>query len=399
MFESLYPELDTANVRVFPLAKRKSMTRLEDILIPPSRSPQPCPANVEPLLKSCVEDVKRAREKNAAVILMYGAHLIKNGGSALLIELMRRGWITHLATNGAGVIHDWEFAYGGVSTESVKDNVANGVFGAWSETGKNILLSLMTGGLHGWGFGESLGYWTMENGGVVPDAQELMEKICHYPTDPNTAARADLLAAVNMGLPSGRHRTRHQYKPVSVAGNAWKLRVPLTVHPGIGYDIFTVHPLYNGAVVGRAGGIDFKKFCASVENLTDGVVLSVGSAIMAPQVFEKSLSVVHNLRFQAKRPPITGHSFYVVDLQEGGNWDWAHGEPPKTNPAYYLRFCKSFSRMGGTMKYVCCDNTTFIHNLLNRLGTRPVPQENGSSAADSSESSAFLHDDGSGSEF
>ena len=117
----------------------------------------------------------------------------------------------------------------------------------------------------------------------------------------------------------GRHRTRHQYKPVSVAGNAWKLRVPLTVHPGIGYDIFTVHPLYNGAVVGRAGGIDFKKFCASVENLTDGVVLSVGSAIMAPQVFEKSLSVVHNLRFQAKRLPITGHSFYVVDLQEGGN--------------------------------------------------------------------------------
>ena len=369
-FDSIYPDLDTSIIRVFPLEKRRSMTQLKDVLVTPSEEPKAFPTEAEPQLQSCVEAIRRARSQGAAVILMYGAHLIKNGGSALLIELMRRGWVTHLATNGAGAIHDWEFSYCGVSTESVKDNVARGIFGAWNETGKNILLALMCGGIRGWGFGESLGYWVMENGGVVPEAEELMEKICQYPTDDNTAARADFLFAINNGLRTGRYRTRHANKQTSVVGNAWKLKVPFTVHPGIGYDIFTVNPFYNGAVIGRAGGIDFRKFSASVEHLTNGVVLSVGSAIMAPQVFEKSLSVVHNLRFQKKRPPITGHSFYVVDLQEGGKWDWSQGEPPKDHPEYYLRFCKSFSRMGGEMKYLCCDNITFIHNLLTRLGTR-----------------------------
>src|SRR5207237_6824428 len=98
-----------------------------------------------------------------------------------------------------------------------------------------------------------------------------------------------------------------------------------------------------------------------------GVVLSVGSAIMAPQVFEKSLSCVNNLRLQAGRPIVTAHTIYVVDIQDSGNWDWYKGEPTKNNPAYYLRFCKSFSRMGGEMKYAQCDNVAFLHNLLSRL--------------------------------
>jgi hypothetical protein len=88
---------------------------------------------------------------------------------------------------------------------------------------------------------------------------------------------------------------------------------------------------------------------------------------MGPQVFEKSLSCVNNLRLQAGRGVISGHSIYVVDLQDGGNWDWTKGEPPKTNAAYYLRFCKSFSRMGGAMRYLQCDNVTFIHNLFQQL--------------------------------
>jgi hypothetical protein len=88
---------------------------------------------------------------------------------------------------------------------------------------------------------------------------------------------------------------------------------------------------------------------------------------MAPQVFEKSLSCVNNLRLQAGRPIVHDHTIYVVDLQDGGNWDWSKGEPPKTNPAYYLRFCKSFSRMGGEMRYVQCDNIAFLHNLYHEL--------------------------------
>jgi hypothetical protein len=88
---------------------------------------------------------------------------------------------------------------------------------------------------------------------------------------------------------------------------------------------------------------------------------------MAPQVFEKSISCVNNLRLQAGRRIVHDHTMYVVDIQEGGNWDWSKGEPPKANPAYYLRFCKSFSRMGGEMNYVQCDNVAFLHNLLKAL--------------------------------
>jgi hypothetical protein len=100
-------------------------------------------------------------------------------------------------------------------------------------------------------------------------------------------------------------------------------------------------------------------------------VLSIGSAIMGPQVFEKSLSCVNNLRLQRGRPIVHDHSIYVVDLQDGGNWDWTKGEPPKSNPAYYLRFCKSFSRMGGAMHYCQSDNMTFVHHLYRALSERP----------------------------
>jgi hypothetical protein len=104
-----------------------------------------------------------------------------------------------------------------------------------------------------------------------------------------------------------------------------------------------------------------------VEKLDGGVVLSVGSAIMGPQVFEKSISCVNNLRLQSGREIVKDHSIYVVDLQDGGGWDWASGEPPKTNPAYYLRFCKSYSRMGGAMHYAQFDNAAFMHHLYREL--------------------------------
>jgi hypothetical protein len=141
----------------------------------------------------------------------------------------------------------------------------------------------------------------------------------------------------------------------------------MTVHPGIGYDIISNHPVFNGAAIGRAAESDFKLFGGSVQELDGGVVLSIGSAIMGPQVFEKALSCVNNLRLQSGGDVVRGHTFYVVDLQDGGAWDWTQGEPPKTSPAYYLRFCKSYSRMGGALNYVQCDNLTFIQHLYRRL--------------------------------
>jgi len=160
----------------------------------------------------------------------------------------------------------------------------------------------------------------------------------------------------------------HRFRNASVLANAFRQDIPLTVHPGIGYDIISNHPMFNGAVLGRAAEIDFRLFGAGAERLGDGVVLSSGSAVMGPQVFEKSLSCVNNLRLQTGRPIVRGHTIYVVDLQDGANWDWTRGEPPKDNPAYYLRFCKSYSRMGGAMRYVQCDNALFLHHLFHQLG-------------------------------
>jgi hypothetical protein len=208
-----------------------------------------------------------------------------------------------------------------------------------------------------------------EDGVTLPSTAELEKQLRNEPSHPLAPARADLLLAMGAHkLPEGRHAVKHPWKHTSIFANAFRLGIPLTVHPGIGYDIISNHPMFNGAVIGRAADIDFRVFGAVVEGLDGGVVLSVGSAIMAPQVFEKSLSCVNNLRLQENRKIVQGHNIYVVDLQDGGNWDWTKGEPPKDNPAYYLRFCKSFSRMHGTMHYLQCDNVAFVHHLLRRLG-------------------------------
>jgi hypothetical protein len=195
-----------------------------------------------------------------------------------------------------------------------------------------------------------------------------LQAIRYEPTHPLTPARADFLQAIRKhNLPAGRINVEHRWKHASILHQAFRHNVPMTVHPGIGYDIIANHPMFNGAVIGRAGTVDFRLFGGSVETLDGGVVLSIGSAIMGPQVFEKSLSCVNNLRLQNGRPTVCGHSIYVVDLQDGGGWDWSAGEPPKTNPAYYLRFCKSYARMGGEMHYLQCDNAVFLHNLYHRV--------------------------------
>lgn len=360
--------LDISKVRVFPLAKRESMSRVEDILVSPDSPAPPLEAKLQALVERCARAIAAARKRDAAVLLMYGAHLVKNGAALLVDRLMERSWVTHLATNGAGAIHDWEFAFQGWSTESVEKNVATGTFGTWDETGRNIHLALLAGALRNEGFGAALGRLIQEDGVTIPTASELERDLRKEPAHPLAPARAELLQAMQQNrFAGGRIEVKHPWKHTSSFGQAFRRGVPLTVHPGIGYDIISNHPWFNGAAIGRAAGIDFALIGGSIEKLDGGVVLSVGSAIMAPQVFEKSISCVNNLRLQQGRDIVRDHSFYVVDLQDGGNWDWTKGEPPKDNPAYYLRFCKSFSRMGGTMHYLQCDNVLFLHALLHEL--------------------------------
>jgi hypothetical protein len=362
------PPIDLGRLKVLPLEQRRSLTRVEDILVSPEAPPAPVSDAVAASARDCAAAVQGARERGAAVILMYGAHLLRNGAALLLDELMRDGWLTHLATNGAGTIHDWEYAWLGRSTESVEQNVATGTFGTWDETGRSIHLALLAGGLRGEGYGAALGRFIAEDGATIPAADELAEQLRAEAEHALAPARAELLVAMRRhGLAPGRVVVTHRWKHASILASAFRRGVPVTVHPGIGYDIVSCHPMFNGAVIGRAAEQDFRLFAGAVDALDDGVVLSVGSAIMAPQVFEKSLSCVHNLRFQRGRPAVAGHAIYVVDLQDGGNWDWRRGEPPRSNPAYYLRFCKSFSRMGGDMRYVQADNLAFVQHLHGAL--------------------------------
>jgi hypothetical protein len=360
--------LDLSKLKVYPLKERQSLTRADEILLDPDRQPQPCPERLISTIRDCAGKIRAARLRGASVMLIYGAHLLRNGAAQILSRMMSRDWLTHLATNGAGTIHDWEYAWFGASTESVEMNVASGTFGTWHETATNIHLAIMAGALDGLGYGRGLGRLIHEDGVTLPSVEELSAAIAAEPTHPLTSARADLLQAMrSQGWPAGRMTIDHRWKHASILAQAWKSNVPVTVHPGIGYDIIANHPVFSGSAIGRAAEWDFKLFGGSIDGLDGGVVLSVGSAIMGPQVFEKSISCVNNLRLQSGRSVVSDHSIYVVDLQDGGNWDWTQGEPPKTNAAYYLRFCKSYSRMGGTMQYLQCDNATFIHNLFHEL--------------------------------
>jgi hypothetical protein len=360
--------LDLRRVKVLPLRQRASKSLIDEILVDPDSPPPALPAGLAGRLAECAQRIAAAHKHNSGVVLLYGAHLVKNGGARIVNRLLELGWITHLATNGAGTIHDWELAYLGKTEESVKQNVVTGTFGTWEETGRCLHLALLAGALDGEGYGRSLGRFITENGVTLPSAESLEQSLRSDPGHALAAARADLLHAMRAHhLPAGRNEIVHPWSTQSILGTAFRLGVPLTVHPGIGYDIIANHPMFNGAVIGRAADLDFRLFGAAVDTLDNGAVLSVGSAIMAPQVFEKSLSCVNNLRLQDSRAIVHGHTFYVVDLQDGGHWDWSQGEPPKDNPAYYLRFCKSFSRMGGTMHYLELDNIAFLHNLYHLL--------------------------------
>jgi hypothetical protein len=363
-----YPELDLKRLKVLPLAQRNTLTRLESILIDPESEPPACPGTILQQIRQCALQIQKAKGRHSAVILMYGAHLVKNGAGLIIGKMLTGGWLDHLATNGAGSIHDWEYAFQQASTEPVAENVKNGTFGTWDETGRYIHLALLAGALSNAGYGGSLGQFIAEEKITLPVPAELESQIRDNPAHPLSPARAALLIAMKeRGLPGGTVKVPHPGKASSFLAQAFQAKVPLTVHPGIGYDIIANHPMFDGGAIGHAAGIDFRRMGASVSRLSGGVLLCIGSAIMAPQVFEKSLSCVNNLRIQSGQDIISDFDIYVVDLQEGGGWNWDKSEPPKENPAYYLRFMKSFSRMGGRLHYLQCDNRVFIHHLSNFL--------------------------------
>jgi hypothetical protein len=248
--------------------------------------------------------------------------------------------------------------------------VQQGLFGNWEETGFYINLALNVGAYEGKGYGESVGALIQNEGLSIPSADEL-ENFVRGETarQPEAAAgAADLLGVVrNFDLPSGMLDVPHPWKEFSIQAGAYRHGIPFTGHPMIGHDIIYNHPMNCCASLGRTAQRDFLTFAESVSRLNGGVYISVGSAIMSPMIFEKSLSMAQNLAIR-NGVHIDDHFILVNDLAES-DWDWSQGEPPEENPAYYLRYNKTFSRMGGRMQYLQADNRDFLLALLQQLTT------------------------------
>ena len=362
------PFLDRRAVRFRPLAERRNKVSFPRDALSPDQPPRPLPPGSVPIIRETAARMRAARAAGRPVICAFGAHTIKNGLGPVLIRLIEERWVTHLATNGAGIIHDWELAFQGRTSEDVRENVVRGEFGTWEETGRFINLGLLVGAYRGMGYGESIGRLIEREGLEIPSAEELGEAAARFREDAEKASAAiELLSACReFGVAPGWLAVAHPFKGYSAQAAAFRLGVPFTGHPMIGHDIIYTHPLATGAAIGRTAMRDFLAYAWAVSRLEGGVYLSVGSAVMSPMIFEKSLSMAQNLALQ-NGESIVNHFILVVDIAES-SWDWQKGgEPPASDPAYYLRSSKSFSRMGGTMRYLAADNRDFFLWLLGAL--------------------------------
>jgi len=365
----VYFRLNRDHLKIKKLAERRNRINIEKDHVPANQKAENLSDADKKLIQKTAEKIRASRKNNKPVMLTFGAHTIKNGLAPVLIEFIREGWVTHLATNGAGIIHDWEFAYHGESSEDVRENISKGEFGIWDETGYYINLAIITGAFEGLGYGESVGKMISHEGLEIPDESFLRDsaiRLIEKDTD-KAAAAIDLLAVIRKhNLKHGFLSVTHPFKKYSVQAFAWENNVPFTGHPMIGHDIIYTHPMNSGAATGRTAMNDFLCFAESVSRLEGGVYLSLGSAVMSPMIFEKSLSMAQNIEIQNNRH-IDNHYILVVDLAQS-NWDWHNnGEPPSDNPAYYLRYCKTFHRMGGEMHYLTADNRDFLLELYHEL--------------------------------
>jgi hypothetical protein len=367
-----YQKLDRGQLVLRKLSTRKNKVDIERDHIPVTQEPARFSSSDQLLISKTIEKIRLARRNQRPVMLAFGAHTIKNGMAPALIALMEEGWLTHLATNGAGIIHDWEFAFQGKSSEDVRENVGNGAFGLWEETGFSINLALIIGAYEGLGYGEAIGKMISREGLQIPDTGALYDvATTTMKSNPELSAAAIDLAGVidRFSLPPGFMVIKHPYKKYSVQARAWELGIPLTGHPMFGHDIIYNHPVNLGAAIGRTALNDFLAFAKNILDLESGVYMSIGSAVMSPMIFEKALSMAQNVKIQ-EGSHISNHYMLIVDLARS-DWDWQkNGEPPLDNPSYYLRYCKTFSRMGGEMHYLTADNRDFLLTLYQQLNEK-----------------------------
>jgi len=252
-----YDEFDLSDVRTYPLASRNSKANAADFA-KPSRPGSSVGAFLDSLpnilaaadFKAVVAAIRTARADRRGVLWGVGAHVIKTGLSPILIDLMERGFVSALATNGAGVIHDFELALSGATSEEVDEALGPGRFGMAEETGRLLNAAINEGVAAGLGIGQAVG-------------RRLREM-------------------------------KPPHEPLSVLAAAGRLEIPVTVHIGIGTDIIHMHPLASGAALGEGSLRDFRYFVSNVAKLGRGVYLNCGSAVVLPEVFLKAVALARN---------------------------------------------------------------------------------------------------------
>jgi len=319
-----FETFDRSRLKMKPIGERQHDLDRGCFLYPDS----PYERSESAALPVLAEKIQQARARGSAVILMLGAHVLRRGAAPLLIDLMRRKLVSHIALNGAGAIHDYELALIGKTCESVARYVRTGEFGLWRETG-GINDAVVEGQRDGLGMGEAIGRAIIR--GEFPFAE------------------TSLLAA------------------------GCRLGLPVTIHAAIGQDILHEHPNFDGAAAGETSYTDFLILATSVEDLEGGVLLNIGTAVMGPEVYLKALTMARNVALQQGRE-INHFTTAVFDLVALHAPDLRR-EAPKSDPSYYFRPYKTILVRtvadGGESFYVRGDHgstvPTLYHLIMERL--------------------------------
>ena len=252
-----YDEFDLSGVRTYPLQSRVSKANVKDFAraVRPGASVADFVSSLPSILagadfKAVVDALRAARASQAGSVWGIGAHVIKTGVSPVLIDLMARGYVSAIAMNGAGVIHDFELALSGATSEDVDEALGPGRFGMAEETGRLLNEVIRDAVRSGRGIGQGV---------------------------------ADYLVA-----------QRPPHAEVSVLAAAGRARIPVTVHVAIGTDIIHMHPAADGGALGEGSLRDFRYFVSSVARLKGGVYVNCGSAVVLPEVFLKAVALARN---------------------------------------------------------------------------------------------------------
>lgn len=311
-------KMDLSKTKTFSAANRHNLVRMDTLRTPGHQDDD---LFTSPEFQVLLEKLDAARKAGKTITCFIGAHVIKCGLSRYLIWLMQHGYITHLASNGAGSIHDFELAYLGGTSEHVPTAIEDGSFGMWEETGRWMNEALIHGAKNGWGYGESLAHYVEE------------------------------------------HPHRFPYRDDCVFYQAYKMGVPATYHVGIGTDIIAQHPIADFAALGQTSGTDFAYFCHSVAQLDGGVHLNIGSAVTGAEVFLKALSIARNQGYPTFH--ITTANFDIIPL---GDY---RSDVGKDQYDYYYRPRKNVinrpTSQGGTGLYIYGLHEKTIPSLYHHL--------------------------------